>query len=233
MASETLDQLAHELATSLGEGWAAEPSRHRNDGWLLRHGDQAELHLYPLPPGRLSITGTYHRVDGYEHDHSQGLGNQKITVSAARSAASIARDIQRRLLPGYRHNLTVVRERAAGQQRREAKLQAVQARISALASVDYVGEHDRAVHLRSRRYSAYLAALQAIDADAHARVTGDPVLSVLAGMHADPAGLPYLVHLALRMPLCPMHLRDYATCFDHEDPECARVRARHPGHDTR
>jgi hypothetical protein len=34
------------------------------------------------------------------------------------------------------------------------------------------------------------------------------------------------------MSLCPLHLCDYAICFDDEDPECAQIREIHPGHDT-
>lgn len=41
-----------------------------------------------------------------------------------------------------------------------------------------------------------------------------------------------LTEVALALSLCPLHLRDYAICFDDEDPECAAIRAVHPGHDT-
>jgi hypothetical protein len=41
-----------------------------------------------------------------------------------------------------------------------------------------------------------------------------------------------LTELALSMSLCPLHLCDYAICFDDEDPECAQIREIHPGHDT-
>jgi len=41
-----------------------------------------------------------------------------------------------------------------------------------------------------------------------------------------------LTSLALSFSLCPMHLIDYAICFDDEFPECAAIRAMHPSHDT-
>lgn len=41
-----------------------------------------------------------------------------------------------------------------------------------------------------------------------------------------------LTELALSMSLCPIHLVDYAICFDDEDTECRQVRRIHPGHDT-
>ena len=41
-----------------------------------------------------------------------------------------------------------------------------------------------------------------------------------------------LTELSLSMSLCPMHFRDYAICFDDEDPECEVIRLIHPAHDT-
>lgn len=37
--------------------------------------------------------------------------------------------------------------------------------------------------------------------------------------------------MALDMSLCPLHLVDYAICFDDDDPECAIVRRLFPNHD--
>lgn len=41
-----------------------------------------------------------------------------------------------------------------------------------------------------------------------------------------------LTELALGLSLCPVHLRDYAICFDDEEPSCRKVRAIHPQHDS-
>lgn len=41
-----------------------------------------------------------------------------------------------------------------------------------------------------------------------------------------------LTHIALALSLCPVHLVDYAICFDDDDAECAQVRIIHPSHDT-
>ncbi len=38
--------------------------------------------------------------------------------------------------------------------------------------------------------------------------------------------------LALEQSLCPLHLVDYAICFDDVIPECAAIRTVHPSHDT-
>lgn len=36
----------------------------------------------------------------------------------------------------------------------------------------------------------------------------------------------------LDFSLCPMHMIDYAICFDDDDDECAAIRSIHPSHDT-
>jgi len=41
-----------------------------------------------------------------------------------------------------------------------------------------------------------------------------------------------VTELALGFSLCPLHLHDYAICFDDDEPECEAIRAIHPGHDT-
>lgn len=42
----------------------------------------------------------------------------------------------------------------------------------------------------------------------------------------------FISTLALEMSLCPMHLRDYAICFDDSDPDCITIRELFPDHDT-
>lgn len=41
-----------------------------------------------------------------------------------------------------------------------------------------------------------------------------------------------LTEMALSMSLCPMHLVDYAICFDDEDDECKVIREFFPDHDS-
>lgn len=41
-----------------------------------------------------------------------------------------------------------------------------------------------------------------------------------------------LTELALEHSLCPLHLCDYAICFDDERDECSAIRTIHPSHDT-
>jgi len=41
-----------------------------------------------------------------------------------------------------------------------------------------------------------------------------------------------LTELALSLSLCPLHLIDYAICFDDQTDDCAAIRIIHPSHDT-
>lgn len=41
-----------------------------------------------------------------------------------------------------------------------------------------------------------------------------------------------LTALALSLSLCPLHLIDYAICFDDDDDACRAIRIIHPSHDT-
>jgi hypothetical protein len=46
--------------------------------------------------------------------------------------------------------------------------------------------------------------------------------------HANDA----ITELCLKLSLCPLHLVDYAICFDDDDDRCAPIRLIHPSHDT-
>jgi len=92
-----LAALAQELARHL-PGWTCEP---RDSEWFasLRRDDGPSISIHNNR-GRLSIHGAWPKgADGhhyYPHDRSA-----EITCAVARPPASIARDIERRLLPVY------------------------------------------------------------------------------------------------------------------------------------
>jgi hypothetical protein len=50
--------------------------------------------------------------------------------------------------------------------------------------------------------------------------------------HDRRADREYLTEIALERSLCPLHLHDYAICFDDDELECATLRMIHPSHDT-
>jgi len=76
------------------------------------------------------------------------------------------------------------------------------------------------------------------DDNAHDAPDFDTMRDHLLALH-EHAALPHdesarqsLSLLALDNSLCPMHMIDYAICFDDDDPDCAMIRAFFPSHDT-
>lgn len=58
----------------------------------------------------------------------------------------------------------------------------------------------------------------------------DQPLDVLIGLDATDREL--LTTACLALSICPVHLVDYAICFDDDDDACRAVRMIHPIHDT-
>lgn len=73
-----------------------------------------------------------------------------------------------------------------------------------------------------------------IDDDAYAIPTPlhDSLRDALATLIDSPYYRDDITNLALSHSLCPLHMIDYAICFDDDDDECATIRAIHPSHDT-
>ena len=118
-AEDRLAEIAPLVARALGEGWAREK---RDNVELthymgLVHGDERVGLYVSYPYGRLSISGNLNHVRDSrgENPYLRGEENPKITVSLDKSPEQIARDIERRVLPGYRDvlakALAVVQER--------------------------------------------------------------------------------------------------------------------------
>jgi hypothetical protein len=107
-------QLAADVAQFLGEGWGVDPDFDAN-GRMLDHTDGRRLHIYTTGwPGNLTrrviISGSLpYRPGQYIEPGSR----TEITVAAERGAAVIAREITRRLMPGYIDALAKVRARNA------------------------------------------------------------------------------------------------------------------------
>jgi hypothetical protein len=59
------------------------------------------------------------------------------------------------------------------------------------------------------------------------------ICGLIAAIAADRCGgREELTRLALSLSLCPLHLTDYASCFDDQNPGCAAIRLIHPDHDS-
>lgn len=111
---QELKKLARRIAAALGPDWNL---REDVDSWaspVIEGGDGATIYIH-LTKGRLSISGGY----PIEYRLTYGVERPCITVSAEKDAATIARDIQRRFLPGYLKTYRVAREHQLESERDE------------------------------------------------------------------------------------------------------------------
>jgi hypothetical protein len=109
---KTALELARQVAPLLGHGWTVgpvaihEPERTFDDrarlkhfnGWQLSFADAGAVSCKPRDPRRVEVRGLYHRRDWY---NMTNIAAPRITVAKNRGAATIAREIERRLLPEY------------------------------------------------------------------------------------------------------------------------------------
>lgn len=109
--------IAAEVATELGEEWAAKVGAWGDDDAFLVGPDDMSVHVRRLADSpQLSIGGRL--PDGW-HDYapsrydSDAPRNPDINVTSKKTPAQIAGDITRRLLPGYTAYLDATRKRKA------------------------------------------------------------------------------------------------------------------------
>ena len=145
-AEARLAEIAPLVARALGEGWA----REKRDGAELSHyvgvqrGNERVGIYVAYPYGRLNISGNLDHVRDSrgEASHVREAENPKITVSLDKGPEQIARDIERRVLPGYRdvlaEALAVVSERNA-RLAKTAKTAAAVAKVVGTNDVDTKG----------------------------------------------------------------------------------------------
>jgi hypothetical protein len=113
-AERRLVELAPGVASALGDGWKRE--KRQGDELthfvgLVRGDERVGLHVM-FPYGRVSISGSLNHLKDArgEAPYYRTEDNPKITASLDKTAEQIARDIERRVLPGYRAVLAKVLE---------------------------------------------------------------------------------------------------------------------------
>jgi len=141
-AERRLAELASLVAKALSGGWKREK---RDDcGELthyrgLVHGDERVGLYLSYPFGRLNISGRLNQVRDSRGNNPclRGEENPRITVSLDKTPEQIARDIERRVLPGYRDALAkaneIVRERNDNFARTAASVAAIAKSVGAAA----------------------------------------------------------------------------------------------------
>jgi len=144
--------ITREIAAALGDGWKAAPGWYEGptvrDARLIGpEGEEIHVTMPTWPPamaGRLNLSASY-GADLRPH-MPYNAKRAEITVSQAKSAAVIARDIERRLLPDLRNLLYTLRERKAQSDEYEAGRQTTLAAV-----LEALGGHGEAVTQRHGR----------------------------------------------------------------------------------
>lgn len=129
MTTDQVDvgRAAHGLADALEGKWKVFPGHWGTCDRFVRSAAGEGLHVQEGDfAGRLAVTGEYGVGDENLYDFwPQGknrwvLRSHGITVSAAKSPAQVARDVERRLLPAYRLALAEARAKKKVHDEREA-----------------------------------------------------------------------------------------------------------------
>lgn len=138
--------LAKQIAGELGEGWSGGPGHHNYDAFLIGPNDERlqlrDENWRNRQPGRLYILGSLLHVRNHR---VFGPPGGEISVRPTRPAADIAREITRRLLPGYREALEENRRRQAAADAQEAAWSQLERQLlEALPGARYL-EHSRSI----------------------------------------------------------------------------------------
>jgi hypothetical protein len=149
----TVQDLAAEIAAALGTGWEVaetdEPMTHGHhiynaEGVCLFIHDQDLGYARSNEKGKIRIDGSPHKIPGFTNEdgphryHLSGDKRPEIMVSKSRGAATIAKEIRRRLLDDVvrEHNETV--ERIAKRQANERSQQRTVEELAAMIPGAYV-----------------------------------------------------------------------------------------------
>jgi len=153
MGKAVIAELATEVAASLGDGWSPEIQDEATEHWgtfLIgppANGLPARV-LFSEPwnaKGRLTISGCYpHSVHGWPREVTQC----EITVNPARGAATIGKEITRRLLPGYLDGLRIVAETITARNGAATARRDTAARLAVVLGVQLPAESERDTSIR-------------------------------------------------------------------------------------
>lgn len=135
-----LRRLAPAIARALGPSWRA----------TMRHDHYAELSgpegqgvgifaSYPhAAKGRAVVRGILPtRTRRGDSLSSNGIENPEVTVALSRGAEAIARDIARRVMPGYLVALAAMRERIASEDGFRDATEAVASKLAGICGAEY------------------------------------------------------------------------------------------------
>lgn len=154
---------AGDLAQALGGDWRAEDGHHPGrDAYVRSAAGDEGLHVRQVRNVQHGRDLPRLAISGERGSRDEGLGDfwprerggvrrtdGEITVSAARTPAQIARDVERRLLAGYREALTAARAAKAAHDAREAAAAELTARIASILGGVVYDHRPHTVHVGS------------------------------------------------------------------------------------
>lgn len=117
--------LAREVATALGDGWSPLPNEPGYGYWPQIAGPDGATVFLRREGAKVEVHADYPGNDAYDVKHLT------IGVSVSRGAATIAREIQRRLLPEYLPELARVQAHIADRGRMRAARMALAEELAA------------------------------------------------------------------------------------------------------
>ena len=177
-----LAELAPKVAKALGDGWRREHNKNPDVTHCIAlvHGDErVDLHV-AYPYGRVAISGgiSHLRDARGETPHYRSEDNPKITASLDKTPEQIARDIERRVLLGYRALLAEVLNRVAESNAHLSATAATAAKVAKAIGLDEPGDSGLVDFYRSAAFP---------ENSSSAKCSGDSVTLNLLDLTVDEA----------------------------------------------
>ena len=129
MEDKEILALAHDVAAELGDGWTAGTQRDVVGAVLYAFRTRLIIRDIPRKPDHVAVKGMYPDDSAYSFENGERI---EINVRADRGAQAIAREIERRVLPGYLTTLGKIRAADAARDKRFAIREAFVGRVYAI-----------------------------------------------------------------------------------------------------
>jgi hypothetical protein len=144
---ELAPELVKDVAAGLGLGWIADPEITDWQAWVNGPGEQRLLLCPPDSrdnPQRVQVQTSFPWSPG---SRVRSIDPRHITCALSRGGEEIARDIARKLLPGYLEELSVNRQHIEQYEADENRRQVMLLRYERLMPGSQIVEHSQSVYL--------------------------------------------------------------------------------------
>jgi hypothetical protein len=144
---EIAPELVKDVAAGLGLGWVADPEVTDWQAWVNGPGEQRLLLCPPDSrdnPQRVQVQTSF---SWSPSSYARTPDSRYITCALSRGGEDIARDIARKLLPGYLEELSLYRRRVEQFEANENRRQVMLLRYERLVPGSQIIEHSQSVYL--------------------------------------------------------------------------------------